>query len=78
MPHNFKPYLLAKFDWCNNPYEHVVSINMQMEIIRAFGFLKCKLIYGTFKDASLRWYMGVPRLSVTSYQNLVKRLFHQF
>lgn len=32
----------------------------------------------TFKDAALQWYMCLPRPSISSYQDLVKKLVHQF
>lgn len=58
---------LAKFDGHIELYEHVVSINTLMEIIRAPYSLKCKLFFGTFRDVTLRWYMGLLRLFVTNY-----------
>lgn len=40
------------FDGHNDPYEHITSINMQMEIIGAYNPLKHKLLFGTFRDAT--------------------------
>lgn len=40
----FKPLSLAKFNGCNDPYEHVASINMQMTIIGASNSLKFKML----------------------------------
>lgn len=75
---SFKPPSLANFDEHNDPYEHMASINTQMIIIRAPDFLKCKLLVDTFIEATLRWYMGLPRLSDTIYQDLVEKLVHPF
>lgn len=33
---------------------------------------------GTLKEAVLRWYMSLPKHYVTSYQDLTKKLIHQF
>lgn len=63
---------------CSDPYEHVTSINTQMSIIRAPNSLKCKLLFGTFKDIDLQWYMGIPWASFANYLNLVKKLAHYF
>lgn len=62
----FHVVFVSKFDGCNNSYEHVASINTEIEII------------GTYD--SLKWYlgMGLPWLLVKTYQNLVKKLVHQF
>lgn len=75
---NFKPSLLTKFDGRNNPYKHVPSINLQMEIIWVSYSFKWKLISRTFKDAILRWYMTLLQILVTNYMDLVKQLVHQF
>lgn len=60
MLEKFKLMLLAKFDGRDDPQEHVTSSNTQMEIIGASNSLKYKLLYGTFRDATLRWYMILP------------------
>lgn len=75
---NYKPPSLAKFDGHNELYEHVASTNTQMDIIGAPGSLKCKLLYGTFRDITLRWYIGFPRPYVIRYQDLVKKLVNLF
>lgn len=60
----------------SDPQEHVAYINTHMTIIGANNFLKCKILYRAFKNSALRWYMNLPRFSVTSYQDLVKKLIH--
>lgn len=74
VPKGLKPLSLAKFDRHNNPYEHIASINMQVVIIGAPDSLKCKMLSDTFKDAVLRWYMGLSRAYINNSQELV----HQF
>lgn len=49
-----------------------------MAIIGAPDSLKCKLLSGTFREATLRWYMGLPRATINNYQELVRKLVHQF
>lgn len=71
----FKPFSLAKFAGCSNPYEHIASINIQMVTIESYDSLKCKLLFG---DAALRWYMGLPQPSISIHQDLVKKIMHQF
>lgn len=66
---------LAKFDGRSDPCEHVASINTQMTIIGASDSLKRKLLSGTFRDATLQWYMGRLRASIINYQELVKKLY---
>jgi hypothetical protein len=39
---------------------------------------KCKLLADTLNDAALRWYMNQPRFSMVSYQDMTKKLIHQF
>lgn len=56
----FKPLSLGKFDGCSDSYEHVASINKQMAIIWASNSLKWKLLFDTFRDETLRGYMGLP------------------
>lgn len=67
-----------KFDEHNDPYKYVSSINIHMAIIGAQGSLKCKLLSGTFMEASLRWCMGLPCASINNYQELVRKLVRQF
>jgi len=40
--------------------------------------LKCKLLAGTFRDVALRWYMNQHRFSVIGYQDMMRKLIHQF
>lgn len=55
----------------------VSSINTHMKIIRTPNYLKCKLFTNTFRGVTLRWHMGQPRLFITNYQDLLKKLVHQ-
>lgn len=75
---NFKPPSLAKLDGRVDPYEHVDFINTKMIIIRAPNFLNYKLFFDTFRNTTFRWCMGLPKLLVTNYQDLVKKIVHQF
>ena len=43
IPGNFKPSLVS-FNGKNNPYENVITINNQMEMVRASDSLKCKFM----------------------------------
>lgn len=74
----FKPPSLDMFDGCKNSYEHVTSIKIHMDIFEAPDSLKCKMMSEAFKDATLRWHMDFSRASITSYQELVGKLLHQF
>ena len=78
VPKNFKPPSLVSYDGKTDPQEHVIAVNNQMAIVTPSDSLKCKLIAGTFKDVALRWYMSLPRFSITSYQDLTKKLIHHF
>lgn len=78
VPEGFKLSSLAKFNGSSDPCEYVVSINMQMVITREPDSLKCKLLSDTFREAALRWYMGLPRASINSYREFVIKLVHQF
>lgn len=62
--------------WYSDSYEHVTSIITQTTIIWAPDSLKCKLLLNTFRDTTLKWYIGLPRFSINSYQNLVKKVVH--
>lgn len=74
---DFKPPSLTKFDGRRDPYEYVASINIQMAFIGEPNYLKCKRLTDTFKDVIFTWYMGLPRTSINSYQELLKKLVHQ-
>ena len=67
VPENFNPSLFAKFNGCNDPYEHVASIITQMAIIRVPNSSESRLLPDRFMDATMRWYMGLPRASNTNY-----------
>lgn len=69
---------LAMFDGHNDPYEHVASMCTQITIIEAPNSLKCKLLFSTFMDTVLRWYMGLPITSINNYHELVKKRVHWF
>lgn len=53
IPEGSKPPSLAKFDGRNDIYEHAAFINTQMTVMGVFGSLICKLLSGTFGDATL-------------------------
>lgn len=74
----FKYLSLANFDGRKDPDKHVFSINTQMTIIKVFDSLKCKLLFGTFKNTTLRWYMVLPWGFIANYQKLVRKLVHYF
>ena len=78
VPENFKPPSLTSYDGKTDPQEHIIAINNQMAIVAPSDSLKCKLIAGTFKDVALRWFMSLPQLSITSYQDLTKKLIQHF
>ncbi|MCI42139.1 hypothetical protein A2U01_0063375, partial [Trifolium medium] len=67
VPPNFKIPHLPTFDGKTDPLEHLMAVGTQTSIIGAEEHLKCKLLSGTFKDAALRWYMNLPRNSITGY-----------
>lgn len=69
IPKGFKHPYLAKYDGRIDPYEHVASNKMEIAIIGEPNSLKCKLLSGTLWEATLRWYMGLPRASINSYQD---------
>ncbi|MCH89551.1 hypothetical protein A2U01_0010450, partial [Trifolium medium] len=78
VPPNFKIPHLPTFDGKTGPLEHLMVVGTQTSIIGAEEHLKCKLLSGTFKDAALRWYMNLPRNSITGYADFHKKFIHQF
>ena len=58
--------------------EHITSFNTRMAVLMVPNSLKCKLLAGTLIDATLHWYMNQPRFSIVSYQDMTKKLIHQF
>lgn len=64
---NFKPLPLAIFVGKSDPQEHILTINTKTDTIRATNSLKSKMMEDTLKDAPLRWYMSLPKFSITSY-----------
>lgn len=76
VPETFKHPSLAMFDGRSDPYEHVTSINTLMPIVRVFDSLMYKFLFGTSRDASLQWYMGLLHACITSYQELVRKIMH--
>lgn len=75
---NFKPPPLSSFDGKSDPRVHIISINNQMAIVGASDSLKCKLMMRMFKDVALCWYMSLPRLSITGYQDLTRKMVQHF
>src|ERR1051325_8062298 len=78
VPENFKPLILAMYDRKYDPQKHIISVNNMMALIGATDSLKCKLTAGTFRESALHWYMGLPRLSVVSYQDFNRKIIQQF
>jgi hypothetical protein len=60
IPENLKIPNLPSFDGKTDPLEHLMAVWTQMALIGAAEPLKCKLLSGTFKDATLQWYMNLP------------------
>ncbi|WJX38753.1 hypothetical protein P8452_26381 [Trifolium repens] len=78
VPPNFKIPQLPSFDGKSDPLEHLMAVGTQTTILGAEEHLKCKLLPSTFKDAALRWYMNLPKNSITGYQDFHRKLIHQF
>src|ERR1051325_7567974 len=77
-PDNFKPPVLASYDGKTDPQEHIIAVNNTMALIGEADSLKCKLMADTFRESALRWYMGLPRFSVVSYQDFNRKIIQQF
>ena len=58
--------------------EHVTSFNNRVAVVGAADSLKCKLLAATFTDAALRWYINLPRFSIVSYHDMIRKLSQQF
>jgi len=78
VPENFKPPSLSSFDGKSDPMEHITPFNTQMALLGVSESLKCKLLSGTLKEAALKWYMNLPRFSVVGYQDMTRKIIHQF
>jgi len=53
VPEDFKLPSLSSFDGKDDPVEHITSFNTRMAANGAPDSLKCKLLAGTFSDATL-------------------------
>jgi len=78
VPEGFKCPSLSSYDGKSDPVEHITSFNTRMDVLMAPDPFKCKLLAGTLIDVALRWYMNQPRFSIVSYQDMTKKLIHQF
>ncbi|KAK2425774.1 hypothetical protein QL285_024518 [Trifolium repens] len=72
VPPNFKIPQLPSFDGKTDPLEHLMVVGTQTAILGA------EELSSTFKDAALRWYMNLPKNSITGYQDFHRKLIHQF
>ncbi|GAU31520.1 hypothetical protein TSUD_332960 [Trifolium subterraneum] len=78
VPANFKIPQLPTFEGKTDPLEHLMAVGTQTAIIGAEEHLRCKLLSSTFKDAALRWYMNLPRNSISSCSDFHKKFVRQF
>jgi hypothetical protein len=78
VPEGFESPSRSSFDGKGDPVEHITSFNTYLAVIMAPDSLKCKLLVGTLSDATLRWYMNQTRFFVISYQDITRKLIHQF
>ncbi|GAU46884.1 hypothetical protein TSUD_133830 [Trifolium subterraneum] len=78
LPANFKIPQLPTFEGKTDPLEHLMAVGTQTTIIGTEEHLKCKLLSSTFKDAALRWYMNLPRNSISSCSDFHKKFVRQF
>jgi hypothetical protein len=76
VPANFKIPQLPSFEGKTDPLEHLMAVGTQTAIIGAEEHLKCKLLSSTLKDAALRWYMNLPRNSITGYADFHRKFIH--
>ena len=77
-PKNFKAPSLSSYDGKSDPVEHITVFNTRMAVVGAADSLKCKLLAGTLCDASMWWYMNLPRFSIVGYQDMTRKLIQQF
>lgn len=78
VPEKFQAPSFATYDEKTDPHEHIITINNQMAVLGPTESLKCKFMGRTIKDVALRWYMSLPWKSITSYQDLIKKLVQHF
>ncbi|KAK2355274.1 hypothetical protein QL285_092698 [Trifolium repens] len=78
VPENFKTPHLPTFDGKTDPTEHLMAVGTQIAIIGAAEHLKCKLLSGTLKEASLRWYMNLPKNSIETWFDFQRKFIQQF
>lgn len=69
---------LAIFDDMSDTKEHIITINIQMVIIRVTDSLNCMLVEETLKETTLRWYMSLLGFSIASYQDMKRKMIHHF
>lgn len=74
IPKYFKPLLLMLFNGKSVPHEHVISIKIHMAIIGVEDFLMVRM----FKEGVIRLYTSLPRSSVSSYQDLTRKIVHHY
>lgn len=77
-PDDFKLPSLVAFYGKSNLLEHVTAINTQMEMIGVEDSFKCKFMDRKLKETTLHSYMNLPRFSLANYQDLFRKLIHQF
>jgi hypothetical protein len=75
---NFKTPNLPTFDGKSDPSEHLMAVGTQTAIIGAADHLKCKLLSGTLKEATLRWYMNLPKHFIESRLDFQRKFVQQF
>lgn len=73
----FQVAVISNLKQKSHPHEHILAINIQMKIIGIHDSLKWKFFSETLKEATLRWYMNLPRFSMTSYKDLPSKLIYQ-
>ncbi|WJX67582.1 hypothetical protein P8452_52038 [Trifolium repens] len=78
VPENFKTPHLPAFDGKTDPLEHPMAVGTQTAIIGATDHLKCKLLSGTLKEATLRWYINLPKNSIEIWTDFQHKFIQQF
>jgi len=78
IPKNFKPPDMNLYDDTSDPSHHLSNSRSRMYLTEASDATRCKAFPTTLTKAAIKWFDSLPPRSISSFDDLVKKILARF
>jgi len=78
VPHQYIMPKLPPYTGTSDPEAHLKAFGAQMLISGGSDAIKCKVFVGTLAHGALKWFEGIPKATITSFQVFARLFIERF